>query len=278
MIQFQTEIVTVFQSALYQTTSTVVRTNDLILIVDPTWLPNEVKEIQAYVQEIRDDLPLYLLFTHGDFDHIIAYKAFPDAKVIGSKGLAKHPEKEKKVEMILSFDQQNYIRREYPAEFPVIDIVAENDGQQHTVGSTTLHFYLAPGHSQDGLLTIVEPMGIWIAGDYLSDFELPFIYDSTKAYLDTLGKFRKLLEKYEVNLLIPGHGHATAIKEDAETRIEMAERYIHTLIEATANNDNEELNNLENQMAFPSSFTKECHQKNIEITRKELAAGIVASK
>jgi hydroxyacylglutathione hydrolase len=36
MIQFKNEQVTVFQSALYQTTSTVVETNDLILIIDPT--------------------------------------------------------------------------------------------------------------------------------------------------------------------------------------------------------------------------------------------------
>jgi hydroxyacylglutathione hydrolase len=38
MIQFQDETVAVFQSALFHTTSTVVQTEDAILLVDPTWL------------------------------------------------------------------------------------------------------------------------------------------------------------------------------------------------------------------------------------------------
>lgn len=31
--------VTVFQSVLFQTNTTVVQTNDLVLVVDPGWLP-----------------------------------------------------------------------------------------------------------------------------------------------------------------------------------------------------------------------------------------------
>ncbi|MCD7036050.1 MBL fold metallo-hydrolase [Metabacillus sp. GX 13764] len=276
MIQFQNDFVTVFQSALYQTTSTVIKTSDLVLVADPCWLPSEIKEIQDHVKDIQDDLPVYLLFTHGDFDHIIGCKAFPGAKIIGSRGFADHPEKQKKLEMIISFDQNHYIRRDYPIVFPEADIIAEKDGQTLTEGSTTLHFYLAPGHSKDGLITVVEPMGIWIAGDYLSDFELPFIYDSTQSYIETIAKARKLMDVHHMNLLIPGHGHPTSLMEEAETRIKMAEEYLEALVQAVAQEDERLLEVLENRMAFPSSFTKHCHETNVEITKKEVKKGIFA--
>jgi hydroxyacylglutathione hydrolase len=55
----------------------------MVLIVDLNWLPNEVDDIRNYVDSVKGDRELYLLFTHGDFDHIIGYKAFPGAKIIG---------------------------------------------------------------------------------------------------------------------------------------------------------------------------------------------------
>lgn len=93
MIQFQNEAVTVFQSALFQTTSSVIQTKEMILIVDPNWLPNEIETIRNYVNSIQWEREIYLLFTHGDFDHIIGYQAFPGAKTIGSLGLQNHPKK-----------------------------------------------------------------------------------------------------------------------------------------------------------------------------------------
>lgn len=192
MIQYQSEQVTVFQSELFQTTSTVIQTNEIVLIVDPNWLAGEVEAIKQYVNTIKRERDTYLLFTHGDFDHIIGYQAFPDAKVIGSAGLHHHPEKKQKLEMIREFDAKNYISRNYPIEFPMVDIVIHEDGQQLQLGNTSITFYLAPGHTADGLITVVESLGVMIAGDYLSNFELPFIYDSAKAYVQTLEKAKQI--------------------------------------------------------------------------------------
>ncbi len=114
MIQYKTEQVTVFQSALYQTTSTIVETSDLPLVVDPTWLPQEVMEIRHYVDMIAQERPIYLMFTHSDFDHIIGYGAFPEAITSGSKEMEEHPEKEQCLEMITQFDHKYYLGRDYP--------------------------------------------------------------------------------------------------------------------------------------------------------------------
>ena len=74
--------VTVFQSALFQTNTTVVQTNDLVLVVDPGWLPQEVNAIRQYVDEIRGFKPVFLLFTHSDYDHIMGYKAIDADRVL----------------------------------------------------------------------------------------------------------------------------------------------------------------------------------------------------
>lgn len=269
MIQFQKQGVTVFQSALFQTTSTVIEGDEFILVADPNWLPGEIEEIQQHVEQIRNEKELYLLFTHGDFDHIIGYRAFPGAKVIGSKGLNDHPDKQHKLDLIEQFDNEYYITRDYPVDFPNIDIIIEEDGQQLVIGGTTITLYLAPGHTHDGLFTVIEPMGIWIAGDYFSNFELPFLYDSAKAYLTTLNKADAILQSHSVKVLVPGHGQAAESKDEIKKRIEMAEDYLNRLILAVEKEDNQALENLGRELPFQSSFTAAGHAKNIAIIQKE---------
>ncbi|MEO2077149.1 MAG: MBL fold metallo-hydrolase [Bacillus sp. (in: firmicutes)] len=269
MIQFQNEHVTVFQSALYQTTCTVVDTKDFVLVVDPNWLPHEIEGIQRHVARIQGEKALYLLFTHGDFDHVMGYLAFPGAKVIGSKGLQEHPDKEKKVAMIHQFYNDYYIHQPYPIAFPEVDIVICEDGQKLVIGESTITFYLAQGHTHDGLFTVIEPLGIWIAGDYLSDFELPFIYHSARAYEQTLQKAEQILVKHHVSVLVPGHGQTTISLQEIERRIYVSKNYLERLIIAVTQEDVEALTALEKEMSFPSNFTKQCHQDNMEIIRKE---------
>ncbi|SDN71161.1 Glyoxylase, beta-lactamase superfamily II [Paenibacillus sp. yr247] len=269
MIQYQNEHLTVFQSELFQTTSTVVQTKEMVLIVDPNWLSNEVKAIQDYVHTIKGDRDTYLLFTHGDFDHIIGYQAFPDAKTIGSFGLQNHPKKEHKLQLIREFDAKNYIVRNYPIEFPKLDIVIHEDGQQLCLGDTIMTFYQAPGHTADGLITIIEPLGVMIPGDYLSDFELPFIYQSAKAYSQTLDKIKSMFDAHSIHLLVPGHGQATAESGEMKRRVDMASDYLNRLCQAVLTNNEHALDALSKEHAFLSTFTEACHKENVSIIRSE---------
>ncbi|ULT57561.1 MBL fold metallo-hydrolase [Neobacillus drentensis] len=273
MIQFQNESITVFQSTLFQTTCTVAVTEDLVIVVDPNWLPHEIEEIKEHVASVQGDREVYLLFTHGDFDHIIGYHAFPGAKVIASKGLQEHPQKEQKVELIQQFYNEYYIEPPYTIGFPEVDYVIREDGEQLVLGETTLTFYHAQGHTPDGLFTLVEPLGLWIAGDYLSDFELPFIYYSAKAYEETLRKAEQVLLNHRVSLLVPGHGQATDSQEEMGRRIQLSQDYLRRLIAAVMEEDAAQLSGLEKEMPFPSNFTKECHKDNVEIVRKEYYGG-----
>jgi len=269
MIHYRTENATVFRSALYQTTSTVIRTEETVLVVDPNWLPGEIDAIREHVRSVRGNRRLYVLFTHGDFDHIIGYRAFPEAMTIGSAALRDHPDKEKKLRLIREFDNQYYVTRDYPIEFPELDFAIAEDGQRLTLGDATLTFYLAPGHTEDGLITLVEPHGILIAGDYLSDIERPFIYHSAKAYRDTVDKAEAILANSPVRLLVPGHGRATADLSEMKDRARLAADYLDRLRQAVVANDESALEALGKEHEFPSAFTEGCHRENVEITRRE---------
>ncbi len=271
MIHYQKNGLTVFQSALWQTTSTVVEEDEFVLIVDPSWLPHEINAIQEHVEELNRNKEVYLLFTHGDFDHIIGYSAFLNAKVIASEGVSNHPAKDYKLGLIKDFDRKYYIDRPYQPKFPVVDIEINKDGQQLALGSTTLTFYLSPGHTHDGIFTIIEPQGIWIAGDYLSDFELPFVFDSVKAYQSTLLKAITILDKHHPSVLVPGHGKTTESKEEMKQRIEASQTYLSRLIEAVENEDEQTLSRLKQEMPYESSFTTSCHEENVQQVKREFA-------
>ncbi|MDZ7834980.1 MAG: hypothetical protein U5K84_06225 [Alkalibacterium sp.] len=62
------------------------------------------------------------------------------------------------------------------------------DGETLQLGELMLTFYLAPGHTEDGLYTIDRTGRHFSFGDYLSDVEFPFITTSYKDYKKTTRK------------------------------------------------------------------------------------------
>lgn len=270
VIHFQNRICTVFQSALYQTNATVVHTDDLVLLVDPGWLPGEIDEIRHCVGSRRGK-PVFLAFTHSDYDHILGYRAFPGARAIASRALAEHPDPERIIAQIRDFDEGYYIVRDYPLEYPRIDHPVGDDGETLRVGGTTLRFDPAPGHTADGLFIRVEPGGLFIAGDYLSDLEIPFVDHSSLAYERTLQKAGRFIGEDRIQLLIPGHGAVTADPAEMARRLDSSRQYLRRLREAVLRDD--PAPELERQIAgypFPK-FLSECHRKNRALILKELS-------
>ena len=228
MIQFQNDVLTVFQSALYQTTTAIIQTDEAILMTDPNFLPHEIEEIKNYIQSIIENRTLYIIYTHHDFDHIIAAGAFPNAKTIASKAFVHDIDQEATLNEIIAFDKQYYINRTYPVIYPHIDFIIDKDDMQLTFGEVTCTFYLAPGHTTDGLVTVIEPYGIMLAGDYLSDVEFPFI-DHVQEYVETADKLKQMVLNKGIQMLVPGHGQSTANKEEIMARVNNTQNYLQDL-------------------------------------------------
>ncbi|MFB4165574.1 MBL fold metallo-hydrolase [Alteribacillus sp. JSM 102045] len=268
-IQYEDQSVTVFESALNQTTSTVAVTKDIILIIDPTWLPEEVHTIQKYVKERDNGQMKYLLFTHSDFDHILGYNAFPEAVTIASRGFVARSGKEETVKKIQDFDDQYYIRRPYIIDYPKIDIIIDYDEQTIEVGESSISFYLAPGHQADDVFAVINNLNVLISGDYLSDVEFPFIHHNSEAYSRTLDKAESIIREKGTELLIPGHGKATADIKEMKDRVEDSRWYIQALRKEVNETDAYEvLQAFVDSFSF-SRFLGEMHDMNIEQIKKE---------
>jgi glyoxylase-like metal-dependent hydrolase (beta-lactamase superfamily II) len=234
-MHFLQKDVTVFTSALFQTTCTCFKTANSLFIVDPNWLPSEIRKIRQFVDSIKGHRKLYLIFTHADYDHIIGYGAFPEAQVIASKAFHENRDKQKDIRQAMAFDEEHYIMRDYPMSYPEVDFVIRLDGKATHFSGTVLTFYLAPGHTKEGLYTIVEPHGIWIAGDYLSDIEFPLIHDSVQEYRRTLEKTERILMQHNINHMVPGHGSIASTRDEILKRKHEAIEYLDDLESSVKN-------------------------------------------
>jgi glyoxylase-like metal-dependent hydrolase (beta-lactamase superfamily II) len=264
--------VSIFESALYRTTATVAETPDLVLVADPNWLPKEVAEIQQFVAEIRQGRPLFLLFTHSDYDHIIGYRAFAGAAAIASQSFVENPGKAAILEQILQFDDDYYISRDYPIEYPSADYLVQTDGQVLEMGSTKITFYLAPGHNRDGIFTLIETQGsqaVWLAGDYLSNIEFPYIYHSFKDYEQTLAKTAGILSKHAIWMMVTGHGDPAFSAQEILTRKSQSLDYISQLRQHAAGLKAFDAEKHWAQFRFHRSM-KKFHDDNLALLEKEL--------
>lgn len=262
MIQYNKDNIRVFQSSLYMTTSAVVETDNAIIMTDPNWLPHEVEQIRNYIDEIKGDKQLYIIFTHSDFDHIIGSGAFPDAKVIASQELNENEYKEVILDKVNKFDQGYYLQRNYKPEYPKVDFIISKNAQKMSLGKCELTFYKAPGHTNDGLFTVIEPYGILLTGDYLSDVEFPFIFSSYLDYLKTMKRAEEIYIKHDIYVQVPGHGHTTENIEEMRNRLEFSQEYLRLLLNDQYNME-EVLNN---KYTFFDGM-KDCH-----INNKKMAA------
>ncbi len=224
----------VFTSSIYQTNSVVIDSPKAVFVIDPCWLPHEVAAIRAFVDARLGRKKLYLIFTHSDYDHIIGYGAFPEAKVIASKAFARKGDKESDVAAAIQWDSEHYISRDYPITYPQVGRQIDMDGKALHYSGTVMTFYFAPGHTPEGLMIVWEPAGILIAGDYLSDIEFPFVEDSIKEYRRTMSKVDRILRAHQVKWMIPGHGSIAYETTEIKLRQQHSLEYLNDL-EATAN-------------------------------------------
>ena len=273
-ISFQDASCTVFESELMQTTCTLIQRPNHLLLVDPNWLPSEVEAIAEEVARVQAGRPLYLLFTHSDYDHIIAYERFrEDASLIVSRALLENPEPDLQLQEIRKFYDQYYLRPPRPITYPqeaALVIAAEKE--IHQIGTTSYEFYQAPGHNPDGLITFLPEAGILLAGDYLCSPEFPFIYHSIEAYQTTLQRLAVLLEREELRLLVPGHGPTSTSRVEMQSWLQDAQWYIDQLI--AYGRDGEPFPEAALWQRYPyfQSCQMQYHQENLKLAMKTYSA------
>lgn len=111
-----------------------------------------------------------------------------------------------------------------------MDYIISEDGQKLVIGTSSLTFYLAPEHTDDGLVTVIEPAGIFLSGEYLSVVEFPFIFDSYLEYIKTMDKVKYIYSNHTISVHVPGHGHTTENKVEMQDRLKFSQEYLEQLL------------------------------------------------
>lgn len=216
-----------FTSSAWQMTSLVAFLGEEALVVDPGYFPEEI-EAQVALLSGRPQARPTLLVTHGDFDHVTGRSALPsEAPVIGHHKLRRRRE-EKIAEQVAAIDQPLYVERPGPFVFPY-PTVPVGEPLIRELGDERLHLFPAPGHASDSLFTLLERRGLFLAGDYLSELEFPFVYDSVPRYLATLNLAASLLVDFRPRVLVPGHGPVASGLPAMQERVARDRDYLERL-------------------------------------------------
>jgi glyoxylase-like metal-dependent hydrolase (beta-lactamase superfamily II) len=228
-------------SGIWQLSSTILAVEDGCIVVDPGYFPRELDELARLAAAHGGARAV--VFTHGHWDHVIGWSAFPEAEVWVSPALAEAMTSRsaracKDLDAARDFDGRWYVER--PAELdwpPPARVRALHEGHPQRLGAAALQPLLLPGHSPDGLALLVPEAQLLLVGDYLSPCEIPFV-DDAAAYCATLARLLAILGDGNsdgdlalgtVRQVIPGHGpllSAAAARQIAAADL----RYLRALL------------------------------------------------
>jgi glyoxylase-like metal-dependent hydrolase (beta-lactamase superfamily II) len=182
-------------------------------------LPAEIKGIADFLAETRAK-PETIILSHSHWDHILGPERFPGVRTMAQSNYLSETEGHNGArirQQIADWESENGIERppERPFSIPAPDrIFAESTSV--TVGDDlSLRLNHAPGHAADQLVVYQAESGTLWASDILSDLEIPFISHNLQAYERTLA----MLSRWELRVLVPGHGHATEDPDEIRQRI-----------------------------------------------------------
>jgi glyoxylase-like metal-dependent hydrolase (beta-lactamase superfamily II) len=201
------------------TTSTLVVHGDEVLLVDPAWEPDELERIAEFLAN-RGLRVTAGFATHAHHDHLLWHPGFGAAPRWASAQTQAIAARDRAA-LVASLGDDwpgelaalvGRLRPLPQAQVPWLEPVA-----------AIVHDGHAPGHAA---LWLPE-RGVLIAGDMLSDVELPLPFepDDLGAYLLGLDRLAPFVAR--ASLLIPGHGHPTV---RPSSRLAADRRYLDALL------------------------------------------------
>jgi len=199
------EDVLVATSAAWQTTCTVVRSGDEGFVVDSPVHPGELDLLPTLLQQAG--FPFTgLLATHGDWDHLLARLAFPDAPlgVCETTAARLTAEPGEAVRRLREFDDEHYVERS--ATLRLGDVQALPVPGHLDIGEQSLELHPTGGHTADGMAVWVPWARVLVCGDHVSPVEIPMLSagGSVSEYRATLRRLAPLAEQSDH--VVPGHG------------------------------------------------------------------------
>jgi len=181
--------------------------NDKCIIFDPG---DDFSEIDEYIGK-NNLTPLFILNTHGHFDHIGAVNELKKKYNIPFYV-------SKKDEQIMEDSaKQAVVFGLPPRKAPIIDKDV-NDNDTFEIEGVKIRAIATPGHTPGGMCYLIENQNILISGDslfYLSIGRTDFPYSDFDALVNAIKN--KLFKLPNETVVIPGHGDKTTIGFEKQT-------------------------------------------------------------
>ncbi|HDN79653.1 MAG: MBL fold metallo-hydrolase [Chloroflexi bacterium] len=172
------------------------------IVIDPGGSPNDIlKKIEEMKLKI-----IYVINTHGHFDHIMANKEV--VKATGAS-LAIHPDDEPMLRKGGGLILLGLI-----ASSPPPDVLL-NEGDVITFGKSSLRVIHTPGHSPGSISLYSEADGILFCGDVLFNMGIgrsDFPGGNHKVLMESIRT--KLLTLPDETIVYPGHGPPTSVGQE----------------------------------------------------------------
>ena len=195
----------VVTSRMWQTNATAVRAGGEAVLIDAPYFPDELEALPPLLTQAGFE-PDGLLATHGDFDHLLGRLAFPGLAlgVAEETALRLRAEPGAAQRELRDHDDEHYVARPAPLSLGAVQALPVPG--RVDLGDAELELHPAEGHTADGCAVFARSLGLLVAGDYLSDVELPMISEggSLSDYRATLARLAPLVAEAET--VVPGHG------------------------------------------------------------------------
>ncbi len=197
--------VVVVTSRLWQTNATAMRWGEETILVDSPYFPDELELLPELLRGAGFE-PSGLLATHADFDHLLGRLAFPGLSLGVGEATAERLRSEPGAAQraLRAEDAALYVKRPSPLSLGALQELPAPG--RLDLGEEEVELHPAGGHTADGLALMARGAGVLVAGDYLSDVEIPVISPggSLEGYRATLTRLAPLVEATDV--VVPGHG------------------------------------------------------------------------
>ena len=217
----------VVTSRMWRTNATAIRSGNEAFLLDAPYFPDELEALPGLLESAGFHVDA-LFATHADFDHLLGRLAFPELPLgVGEPTMLRlRAEPGAAQRELRRHDDQFYVAR--PAPLGLGQVQSLPVPGKLELGEEELELHPAEGHTADGTAVFARATGVLVAGDYLSDVEIPMISagGSREAYRSTLERLRPLVEQAEV--VIPGHG-SPHTRDDALRILEEDLAYLETL-------------------------------------------------
>ena len=202
-------------------TSTVVVTGRRALVVDPSWDPDELAGLAADLVSAGIEVAAGFA-THAHHDHLLWHPGLGDvprwaSPVTATAAAAGRP-------ALVSA-----LGPHWPAELGrLVGLLEEVAGERVPWDGPEVHLITHNAHAAGHTALWIPDVAVLLAGDMLSDVEIPLLEESSPAdYEQGLALLEPFVRRAAA--LVPGHGHVAIGPAAATARWRDDDRYFRSL-------------------------------------------------